>query len=306
MTNIRLNEMICCLLAMLILASCGAILSDSHMIAYADELVAVDNIDEMCRQYTDSIAPNGMDFNSYLSEFEAEQYPNHICILSSGIVPSVLHQNEIFGNNVKYYGSYSKVECDVDGDDNIVKLIPRELFTYANTTLFIGKKYGFLIVTNSSNSGIFTSTVIMIEVVGNVSDYLADITLNVRNALEFVYITTSQTSTILPNIDLSSSGIIATYTLNNGLTSAVVPMPGVKTVGTPIGNEKRLCYFESNRYTLANISFGAKISNQNNYNQWDSQYNASADTGYFFIGNNLSISHDDMRRLFVAGLRNDI
>lgn len=279
----RTNERIICVLVIaLLLCCCGAIMINQS-IAYADNLSETRDIDEICRIYTDSISPNGIDFNVYLSAFENEKYPRYTCDVATTVGKVVLPQNELYGNNVQYSGSHSRVDAEVDGDDNIVKLIPRELFTYANKTLFVGKKYGFLVVTNCSSSGFFTSTVIMIEVVGDMSDYLADITLKVRNTLEYAYVTVNQTSTTLPYMDsLSTSGIIVSYTLNNELTSAVVPLPGIKNGGSA----KYLCYFESNRYMLANISFGAKICSQNKYNQWDSQYEASGDTGYFFTGNN--------------------
>lgn len=279
----RINERIICVLVIaLLLCCCGAIMINQS-IAYADSLTETRDLDEVCRVYTDSVSPNGIDFNLYLSAFESEKYPRYTCDVATTVGKVVLPQDDLYGNNVQYSGSHSRVDGEVDGDDNIVKLIPRELFTYANKTLFVGKKYGFLVVTQASSSGFFTSTVIMIEVVGDISDYLADITLKVRDTLEFAYVTTNQTSTPLPYMDsLSSSGIIVSYTLNDGLTSAVVPLPGIKNGGSA----KYLGYFESNRYTLANISFGAKISSQNKYNQWDSQYDVRDDTGYFFIGNN--------------------
>lgn len=57
---------------------------------------------------------------------------------------SIKHYNgESFDNNAQYYTNITTVKIGVFGDDNIVKLIPRELFTYENKTLYIGKKYGF-------------------------------------------------------------------------------------------------------------------------------------------------------------------
>lgn len=86
---------------MLIFASCGAILFDSHTIAYADSLSEIRDVDEVCHIYTDSSSPNGIDFNAYLSAFETEKYPRYICDVTSSLGKVILPQNETYGNNVQ-------------------------------------------------------------------------------------------------------------------------------------------------------------------------------------------------------------
>lgn len=272
------------LIILMVLVTFGDVFM-ANMVAYADSVIGVENVEEKCRNYTDSYEPNGINLNEYLNDYISRLDVSSFDISTN--TPCLLQGGSCFASNVSYTGQALNVTASIDGDDNIVKLIPRELFTYANKTLFVGKKYGFLVVTNCSNTGFCTSTVIIIKVENSVSDYLADITLTISKAFDFAYITAGHNSTLLPKIpSLATSGINVTYTLGDGVTTAVAPVPGVKESTNGMSVEKHLCYFESERYTLANISFGAKICSQNKYNQWDSQYEASGDTGYFFTGNN--------------------
>ena len=135
-------------------------------------------------EYANNISPFGISFYDYLNDY-AEIKVDHKYTLLGVNIESKHYKGALFSNNVQYATQNSVVHGYVDGDDNIVKLIPRELFTYENKTLYIGKKYGFLIVTEPYGS-VLQSNVIFIEVVGDVNDYLADIKLCVRESLTFV------------------------------------------------------------------------------------------------------------------------
>lgn len=234
-------------------------------------------------EYANNISPFGISFYDYLNDYTELKVDHKYTLLGSNI-ESKHYKGTLFSNNVQYATQNLVAYGYIYGDDNIVKLIPRELFTYENKTLYIGKKYGFLIVTEPYGS-VLQSNVIFIEVVGNVNDYLADIKLCVRESLTFVYITQDQ-SVILPSVpQMDNSGIVANYVLQNGISSAVVPLAGIQVV-TNATTEKRLRFFEFEKYVLGNVSFAAQIRNQNTYNIEDEEYDVNNDCGHFFTGNN--------------------
>ncbi len=241
------------------------------------------DLNDMCKTYTESSNSNGVDFYEYLQDYRRLTQDHMYTNLT--LVDSFKHyKGDVYDNNAQYYANIYNSSVDVFGDDNIVKLIPRELFTYENKTLYIGKKYGFLIVTEPYGS-VLQSNVIFIEVVGDVNDYLADIKLCVRESLTFVYITQDQ-SVILPSVPtMDNSGMLANYVLQNGISSAVVPLAGIQVVSNP-EKETRLRFFQFEKYVLGNVSFAAQIRNQNTYNIEDAEYDVNNDFGHFFIGNN--------------------
>lgn len=241
------------------------------------------DLNDMCKTYTESSNSNGVDFYEYLQDYRRLTQDHMYTNLT--LVDSFKHyKGDVYDNNTQYYANATCATIDVLGDDNIVKLIPKELFTYENKTFYIGKKYGFLIVTEPYGS-VLQSNVIFIEVVGAVNDYLADIKLCVRESLTFVYITQNQ-SMILPSVPtMDNSGMLANYMLQNGISSAVVPLAGIQVVTNP-EKEKRLRFFQFEKYVLGNVSFAAQIRNQNTYNIEDTEYDVNNDCGHFFTGNN--------------------
>lgn len=241
------------------------------------------DLNDMCKTYTESSNSNGVDFYEYLQDYRRLTQDHMYTNLT--LVDSFKHyKGDVYDNNTQYYANATCATIDVFGDDNIVKLIPKELFTYENKTFYIGKKYGFLIVTEPYGS-VLQSNVIFIEVVGAVNDYLADIKLCVRESLTFVYITQNQ-SMILPSVPtMDNSGMLANYVLQNGISSAVVPLAGIQVVTNP-EKETRLRFFQFEKYVLGNVSFAAQIRNQNTYNIEDAEYDVNNDCGHFFTGNN--------------------
>lgn len=104
-------------------------------------------------EYANNISPFGISFYEYLNDYTELKVDHKYTLLGSNI-ESKHYKGALFSNNVQYATQNSVVYGYIDGDDNIVKLIPRELFTYENKTLYIGKKYGFLIVTESYGSAL--------------------------------------------------------------------------------------------------------------------------------------------------------
>lgn len=156
------------LLCMLICVSIGiGFVFDISGIASAEN--GENDLNYLCRTYTESSNPNGVGLYEYLEDYRRlTQY--HMYTFVNATQFDIKHYTgDYFCNNAQYYTNSTTVKIDVFGDDNIVKLIPRELFTYENKTLYIGKKYGFLIVTESYGSAL-QSNVTFIEVVGDVND----------------------------------------------------------------------------------------------------------------------------------------
>lgn len=119
------------------------------------------DLNDMCKTYTESSNSNGVDFYEYLQDYRRLTQDHMYTNLT--LVDSFKHyKGDVYDNNTQYYANATCATIDVFGDDNIVKLIPKELFTYENKTFYIGKKYGFLIVTEPYGS-VLQSNVIFIE-----------------------------------------------------------------------------------------------------------------------------------------------
>lgn len=262
------------------------VLYESTRIAYADS--NNEDITQLSRKYTDTISPNGIDFNQYKDDFILHANGNYATISSNVVIK--LAKGSIYSAFSTYSGSNYVVDAKIEKDDNIVKLIPRTLFTYVNKTIFVGKAYGFAIITEQLTDTVLKSTVILLNVTGSVSDYLADIKVEVACTLDFVYI--NQTAAIsLPAVSTGTTeNVLCTFSLLNGITSAVVPLPKIQTETLATGRTTKMMYVESKDYMLGNISFAGQIRNQNDYNIGDAQYDVNNDYGYFFIGNNYKYS----------------
>lgn len=262
------------------------VLYESTRIAYADS--NNEDITQLSRKYTDTISPNGIDFNQYKDDFILHANGNYATISSNVVIK--LAKGSIYSAFSTYSGSNYVVDAKIEKDDNIVKLIPRTLFTYVNKTIFVGKAYGFAIITEQLTDTVLKSTVILLNVTGSVSDYLADIKVEVACTLDFVYI--NQTAAIsLPAVSTGTTeNVLCTFSLLNRITSAVVPLPKIQTETLATGRTTKMMYVESKDYMLGNISFAGQIRNQNDYNIGDAQYDVNNDYGYFFIGNNYKYS----------------
>lgn len=285
-TNTRVNKMFFAIAFAVMLLSMVAVILPKPIVAFADTITEGSDTEELCRIYTNSKNGNGVNFNEYISDFNDNSISyRHIDVTLTGPERN-LHKSDTYGSNVQYSGAGQLVKCRVYGDDNIVKLIPRDLFKMANRTLYIGKEYGFFIITTLSDDGRFFSTVILIDVIGDVSDYLADITLNICATMDFAFVTT-QTSSI-PRLSMSTStanlGSGINIICENGVQSAVIPIAGIRTdVNT---GDDYLGYYESKKYSISNISFAGMLRNHNAINQGELDYDVSDDKGYFFTGNN--------------------
>lgn len=271
------QKSILALLIMLVMISVivTLVFSSPNGVAYADNNAV--ELTEQCRKYTDTISPNGIDFNQYRDE-SISQISSDSAIISN-LVPAKLSQGKLHGTFVAFLGSEYRIKAQIEKDDNIIKLIPKALFTYVNKTIFVGKAYGFAIITEQLTDTVLKSTVILLNVTGSVSDYLADIKVEVACTLDFVYI--NQTAAIsLPAVSTGTTeNVLCTFSLLNGITSAVVPLPKIQTETLAAGRTTKMMYVESKDYMLGNISFAGQIRNQNDYNIGDAQYDVNNDYG---------------------------
>ncbi len=268
----------------------GVVFATSPHIASAASIEA-NTVEQQCRQFTDSLNPNGLSFNDYLNDFEQTK-EKKIAILE--YQNAKISKGNYF-NNATEYSKGLPVAGIITGDDNIIKLVPKALFTYENDTLYIGKAYGFLISTkyekDPNKKDQLNSTVIFLEVQNTINDYLVDINLVVRATIDFAFIKENNESRWLYNYEaINKSSIQSIFSLSNGITNAVVPLPRIQQLPTPTGSETRLRFSESEKYILGNISFAAQIRNQNIYNMEDVEYDIDKDNGSFFTGNNFYYS----------------
>lgn len=113
--------------------------------------------EDLCAEYTQSKVANGMRLYNYVSDFNNKQ---GISLgMSSDIQAGIYFQN---GCTFTYNSDTKINTCTVSSDDNIVKLIPKVLFTYVNETFYLGKGYGFYIKTTSQEN-YYLSNVILID-----------------------------------------------------------------------------------------------------------------------------------------------
>jgi len=167
-------------------------------------------------------------------------------------------------------------------DDKITDIVPRNLFTFQNTTGHIGKEYGYYINTIVYET-YNISTVIIFDISTNF-DLLNnndEINIEVKTLFQFDYLLLKSSNTsnqILFNnqvdffLDVSYSSIQNDY---------LIPYPRV-THSSFNGYEIELVQSES--LFLNDISIASSIYNANTLNYGNTGYNHLNDTGAFIIG----------------------
>lgn len=165
---------------------------------------------------------------------------------------------------------------DVQKDDPIVEIVPKELFSGIGETLYIGKEYGFFIATEiqSRNTEIqertLLSTVLVfdIETDTNLAQTTDRVIVSVSPLFQYkyLYLKAAEVSAVF-------SG---NHTLNYNLSEdRVIPYP------TSINTES-VTFGMTNRFYLKDVSFGESLYNENNLNRFDLGYDPYTDNGSFF------------------------
>lgn len=248
------------------------------------------NVNSVAKLFTQTDTPNGINIIEYKNEFvEYTKIRRYAGI--NGVKVS-LEAGEIFQNNATYFlnGSFSFL-ASINGDDSITKIIPKELFTYVNEQLYIGKEYGYYINTYIPyRKDYLVSSVILIDVKREyMDDFAFDVTIQPIMQLNYYYLTRENSSITLQGYE-GHEPETCTVMMDSNVNNAVVPMVSQGFNTTPASTTNYLQYKESDSYTISDISFISNIKNTNTANYGDGTYNPQVDNGYFFIGSDYSYS----------------
>ena len=120
------------------------------------------SLDSICKSYTETENPNVMNVDAYVQDF-LRKTRSTLADTTSISPPGSIAKGTYFQNGCSYLGEASpNYDMSISADDNIVKIIPKELFQYNVQKLYIGKKYGFYITTRPiSENQISYSTVVL-------------------------------------------------------------------------------------------------------------------------------------------------
>lgn len=239
------------------------------------------NIEELCRQYTSTSSPNGINIDNYINDFKSKSENEY------GMISQI--DFGTYFQNACVYDSSTAIKVKAYGDDNITKIIPRELFTYVNEYLYIGEEYGFYINTKKMDSVseeyLLKSTVIIIDVItsqSNDNDYEVEVKIQPLIQLDYYYIKRDfYILSFLFKLVSNESFYPLDFNaiLQNNISNAVIPAISYNS------NPQYKQFAESSDYSISDISFAANVYNVNAPNQSDSNYDIDEDYGYFFIGN---------------------
>jgi len=265
----------------------------SNMTASASSQ-SVSTIDILCEQYTSTITPNGVNIYEYINDFNSNDFQKKYESMTPVPAKTVNKGAYFQNNNIFEKKGNEYVTAKIDGDDNIIKIIPKELFTSVGDKLYIGDKYGFYINTfQRAGKNYFESTVILIDVIKVLTgDYSFDITIQPLVQIDYCYYQAGNNQNIqLKNYSPRDGQIYNNYANNcfvefNGVDNAVIPMirNDYDTNGQTGAKTHYMQYKESTNFSLSDISFAASLYNCNSLNYGDAGYNAINDQGYFFNG----------------------
>ncbi len=192
------------------------------------------------------------------------------------------------GDN-KLYATKSKLEKDSvannkahlinAGDDDVIEIVPRQLFGTVNKTLHIGKEYGFFINTENKGNYLFSTVLVFdIELNTNLNANKDAIILTVKPIFQYNYI---YLSSDVNYITYKNNGLSCNldYTIHNSLVIAAPSLfqdPFLKII--------KLEYETVNKYYLKDIQMSVFLYNEQELNYGDVGYNPYNDTGSFIIG----------------------
>ena len=260
---------------------CGIIFNNASV-----SVSNVSNIDVTCEEYTSSMTPNGINIYDYVNEFKARTNDSKYTSLWTYPRLPVPKGNYFQNNNIFEKAANRSVFVIIDEDDNITKIVPKELFTSIGEKLYIGNCYGFYINTfQRAGKNYLESTVILIDVIKIVqADYSFDVKIQPLAKIDYSYITISNSSIEFKNEKNENyNGFADNFVSFNGnVTNAVIPMIRNDIDANPTVYYMK--YKESENFSLSDISFVSSVYNCNSLNYGDAGYNANNDNGYFFNG----------------------
>lgn len=215
---------------------------------------------------TNEKTPNGLDFENYSKDH--------------------------YGKNAILSWETEKT-MEVKGDDDIVKIIPEELFKKEGIVQHFGRHYGFFIETKKAfaDNDMLLSTVMIINMVndnkmaGSATTHLkfkvqpifqADFAY-IKRGNNTIYSLDEQTRDFFENKYKKDLHIVYPA-IGDGF---VVPLPTWYFEDGAFGLPK-LAFKQHNKYYLTEISNQVSLYNANDYNPYDEKYIPENDMGCFF------------------------
>lgn len=293
---------ICAILVCLIAVMCS--MSINEQTAYAG---VQQSTDDLCAEYTQSKVANGMVLNNYVSDFNNKQGVS--LGTSSDIQAGIYFQN---GCTFTYNSGTMINTCTVSSDDNIVRFIPKVLFTYENETFHLGKGYGFYIKTTLKDNYYLSNVILIDTLITSMGsgDYAYDVKIKPLAKIDYYYIS-SPSVDVKPYLNHALKMVYGSanmrYNLNGELSGCVAPALSVKVLNMEkLSATKDRAFLKGHAADVSDISFGAEVYNVNSYNYGDVGYETNDDYGYFFIGNNYYYSASKYNMLGVREQVNEI
>lgn len=250
------------------------------------------SIEALCEELTSTKTPNGVNLYNYVNDFKSKQKKYES---TNWVTPSMISKGDYFQNsNILEKSGNRFVTANIEGDDNITKIVPKELFTYVNQKLYIGNEYGFYINTfQRPGKTYLQSTVILIDVTkSNMDDYAYDFKIQPLVQIDYCYANGNGQYIQLKNYENEDYNSANNCYINfsSGINNAVIPMIRNDQYFENNSTVYYMQYKESKDFSLSDISFASSVYNCNSLNYGDAGYNVRNDNGYFFNGNTYEYS----------------
>lgn len=202
------------------------------------------------------------------------------------------YEADYYGKNATFTNNNGFKKIEVKDNDDIIKLIPEELFKKECAIQHFGREYGFFIETRKqfSDNDMLLSTVILFDVIVNDNMLAINSASHLKIKIqpifqaEFAYIKRG-------NNEIYSLNEQKYNFFSNGYTKdlqVIYPTAGnefVVPIPTIYHDKYSIPHFEPqqhNKYYMTNVSNRTSLYNMNDYNPYDEKYNAENDMGCFF------------------------
>lgn len=199
------------------------------------------SLEQLCESYTNSDTVDG-------TTFSIRDYPSSLY-------------------NTMATLSYQSIK--IQGDDPITKIVPKQYFIERGDHIYIGKEYGFFVNTVAqvgSSNNIVTVLVFDISTNTNLEETINRLIVRVEPIFQYYYgyVVASESRVFLPDGE-----IYKTYQ-DASADGSIVALPNI---------DDR--FQQCERFYLKDISFGATLYNEQEFNVGNEDYQAEYDDGSF-------------------------
>lgn len=251
-----------CIIFAIILTILTGLFGKSINKAYAAEISSINTIYPYDEEYFDRFT----DSDSLLDLQSGQQ---------TGTIQD--YKKSLYRTGIKSYTTDTNCAIfNVDGDDPIIRIIPRELFERRGTYLHIGREYGFYVNTEKLNENANKSVAFVFDIIKyplNNSNYPSQYVIEIRPLFQYKYYY------LTDNNGFDASNTELQYKTNDSLSSIIVPAPTLyKSI---IDKKLTVNFYETKQYFLKDISFGLGLANEQELNIGDRKYNKNDDNGSF-------------------------